>query len=121
MTAAASAGHLDFDPAVLAGVFGADVALIRSVVSTYLESMATAITELKLALANSDDSTAQAVAHRIKGASRMSGALVLADVAGQIERLAMVGDMPAVVLRMAELEVAWARLVTALSAPGATA
>ena len=69
-------------------LFGSDEALIRSVMHTYLDSMASSVSDMASAAAAGHLSAVADLAHRIKGASRMSGALALAEAAEELEQLA---------------------------------
>ncbi len=77
-----------WDTGVLQGLFGNDEVLIRSVVHTFLDSMTNSVADLASAAAAGHLPIVVELAHRIKGASRMSGALALAEAAGELEQLA---------------------------------
>lgn len=109
-----------FDSSVLQGLFGADTDLIGSVLRTYCESMATAVVELHLALDADALAEAAGVAHRIKGASRMSGAMALGAAAERLEQLASAGDGIAARQCMQPIDDGWGRLREQLGALTAT-
>ena len=77
-----------WDGSVLETLFGGDTTLVRSVVHTFLESMRGNMANLVSAAAAGELRDVADLAHRIKGASRMSGALALAQAAEELEQLA---------------------------------
>ena len=77
-----------WDAAVLESLFGADAVLIRSVVHTFLDSMRGSVADLASAAAAGHLPVVADLSHRIKGASRMSGALAMAQAAEELEQLA---------------------------------
>ena len=82
-------GHpLVWDASVLEALFGSDATLIRSVVHTFVDSMRGNVADLASAAAAGHLRDVTDLAHRIKGASRMSGALALAQAAEELEQLA---------------------------------
>ena len=113
---AGSAAPPVFDRSVLHGLFGGDTDLIGSVLRTYGQSMATALVELRLAMDTGALAEAAEVAHRIKGASRMSGAMALGAAAERLEQLASAGDGIAARQCMQQVDDGWGRLREQLGA-----
>ena len=102
----------DFDRSVLVGLFGSDGAIIGSVLRTYQQSTGIALAELCQAVGNGQADLACAIAHRIKGASRMSGAVAVGEGAASVERAARERDLVAAAAGLAQLEADWLRLQT---------
>lgn len=107
-----------FDRQVLCDMFGQESGVIGAVLQTFVASMTTSMAELRVALAARDLVAAVGLAHRIKGAARMSGALALAQAALGLEHPAQKGDWRATRRAAAELESQWqlVRLDPALDA-----
>lgn len=105
-----------FDASVLASMFGNESALIASVLRTFADSTRTSLSELAQASALADLGTVQALAHRITGASRLSGAMALGEAAFQIELAAKQGDSAAVHRGLPALDDQWRQFESALQA-----
>ena len=96
-----------FDASVLGDMFGNDDGVVAAVLETFLGSMAASLAELRTAMDNRDLVAMAALAHRIKGAARLSGALALGMEAFALEQLARCGDWGEVKARAARLELQW--------------
>lgn len=83
-----------WDPAALRGLFGDDAGTIAAVVATFLSSMQVSLADVDQALREGRSADLGAIAHRIKGAARMSGAMALAQAAEVVER-SVAGATPA--------------------------
>ncbi len=105
-----------FDSAVLADMFGQDTAVIAEVLQTFQASMATSMDDLRGAIAGRDLAAAAGLAHRVKGAARMSGALALAQAALYLEESARQGDWQAAQMAALVVERQWQLVGRALSA-----
>lgn len=68
--------------------------MMAAVLQTFLASMSGSIAALDDALARQDGAAAVSIAHRIKGAGRISGAAAMADQAMLLEGQARQGDWP---------------------------
>ena len=77
-----------FVPAILEAMFGDAHGVIATVLETFCTSMDQQMQLLQAARAAGDTLSQQQIAHRIKGAARMSGALALAQAAEQLEQVA---------------------------------
>jgi HPt (histidine-containing phosphotransfer) domain-containing protein len=75
-----------WDPAVLRGLFGDDAGTIAAVVATFLSSMQVNLADVDQALHEGRSADLGAIAHRIKGAARMMGAMAFAEAAEVLER-----------------------------------
>ena len=108
---------LVWDATVLEALFGSDVALIRSVVHTFLDSTRGSVADLASAAAAGHLPAVADLAHRIKGASRMSGALALAQAAEELEQLARYrADAAPLLAGVAWLHREWERVQGACAA-----
>jgi CheY-like chemotaxis protein len=72
-------------------MFGDDTAIVAAVLKTFADSMTASLVELSAALGQDDEATLVSLAHKIKGAARMSGALALAAAAVDLEHIARAG------------------------------
>ena len=88
-------------------MFGNDDDVVAAVLETFLGSMAASMAELRAAMDKRDLAAMAALAHRIKGAARMSGALALGMEAFALEQLARWGDWGEVKSRAARLDLQW--------------
>ncbi len=93
-----------FDKSTLAEMFGAGSEVIASLLLTYRSSTQSCLAEMDQALAAQQLLLLAQLAHRIKGSSRMSGALALAEVAQALERAARAGDWEHSRSHVAELQ-----------------
>ena len=75
-----------FDAEVLNGLFVGEPGVVAAVLDTFATSMVTHLDQLQQEMAHGDALAAAMVAHRIKGAARMSGATALAQAAERLER-----------------------------------
>ena len=97
-----------FDTSVLGAMFGDEPALIASVLQTFGASTRANLAELAQALGAQDLSAVAAMAHKIAGASRMSGALALGDCARNLELATKRGEVATLAQDFAALEAQWA-------------
>jgi len=77
-----------FVPAILESMFGDAPGVIAAVLETFCTSMGQQLPLMQAALAAGDTVSQQQIAHRIKGAARMSGALAMAQAAEHLEFVA---------------------------------
>lgn len=103
-----------FDPAVLGDMFNHEAAIMASVLQTFLASMAASLAEIQSAMAGQELQAVGLVAHRIKGACRMSGALAMGDAALALETTAKVGPPQAVQQALQGLDLQWHALCATL-------
>ncbi len=101
-----------FDASVLGAMFGNAPELIASVLQTFVASTHANLAELAQALSAQNLGAVAALAHKIAGASRMSGAIALGHSARSLEDAAKQGDRAALAHGMTDLEAQW-RLVQA--------
>jgi HPt (histidine-containing phosphotransfer) domain-containing protein len=104
-----------FAPDALVSMFGDAHDVIAAVLDTFCASMELHLQQLKAASDAGDIASQQQIAHRIKGAARMSGALALAQAAERLEctaRRAQTGTDPKMDCTAASKVVAqqWAQL-----------
>ena len=113
---AAPGQPLVWDASVLETLFTGDADLIRSVVYTFVDSMRASVADLTLAAQAGHLQEVTELAHRIKGASRMSGALALAQAAEDLEQLARYkADAMPLLAGVAWLHREWKRVQQACS------
>lgn len=108
-----------FDATVLGAMFGNEPALIASVLQTFVAGTQANLAGLDHALAGQDLSAIAALAHKIAGASRMSGALAMGGCAHRVEQFAKQGDGAALAQELAKLVHLWTQTLTAMAAPTA--
>lgn len=108
--------HAVFDAAVLGSMFGDAPEVVASVLQTFMAGMGDNLAELARAQARQDLVAVTALAHRIAGASRMSGAMRLGHSARTLEQTAKRGDAVATPHAIAEVEAQWARVLPAVAA-----
>ncbi len=89
---AQSGGMLVFDERVLGDMFRDDAQMMGTVLQTFFTSMHSSVEALEHALAGEDMAAVVSMAHRIKGAARISGALAMAEQAMQLEGKARQGN-----------------------------
>ncbi len=82
-----------FDADVLGAMFDHDAMLIAPLLKTFVASTNTSLAELSRTVAERDLPTTVSLAHRVAGASRLSGARLLGDVAATLEAAAKGKDM----------------------------
>lgn len=88
-------------------MFGNAPELIASVLQTFVASTHANLAELAEALAAQNMSAVAALAHKIAGASRMSGAIAMGHSARCLEVAAKQGDRAALARGMIDLEAQW--------------
>jgi signal transduction histidine kinase/CheY-like chemotaxis protein/HPt (histidine-containing phosphotransfer) domain-containing protein/CHASE3 domain sensor protein len=98
------------DVVALEALIGADPVLARTVLDDFLGSTVQDLDALNGARIAGDLVALTRQAHKIKGASRLVGALELAETAGQLEAAARAGEWPAVLPLAADLATAAERL-----------
>ena len=81
-------GAHSFDVGVLGALFDQDPVVIAAVLQTFHDSMQGQLQRMQDAVARRDAPLLADVAHRITGAARMSGAVALAQLSGQLEHAA---------------------------------
>lgn len=92
---AAGAAHGDgpvFDAQALGRLFDHDTQVIAGVLRTFATATAAALTEMQEAMAARDLGALGALAHKINGASRLSGAHALGHCAQALETATRQGD-----------------------------
>lgn len=99
-----------FDASVLGAMFGDDSAVIASVLETFLVSTAENLPTLAVAAATKNFDSIAALAHKIAGACRMSGAQALGHTVHSVEEAAKRGDAASVLQGMANLHTQWTQL-----------
>jgi len=82
-----------YDRDRLVELFGDDAATLAEIEREFLDTARSAQKEIRAA---QDLKTIARVAHRLKGASGMIGAVALGRIADAVERAALAGDLPAV-------------------------
>jgi signal transduction histidine kinase/DNA-binding NarL/FixJ family response regulator/HPt (histidine-containing phosphotransfer) domain-containing protein len=92
------------DRATLAELSGGDEQLEREILTDFRKASDTDATELAAALAGANQEQITRVAHRMKGASGMVGALPLAAICHRIEVASRAGDAAAVAAETAPLQ-----------------
>lgn len=105
-----------FDAAVLGAMFGDAPEVVASVLQTFAAGMRDNLAELTQAQAGQDLGTVTALAHKIAGAGRMSGALSLGHSASALEQVAKRGDAAAIPQAIAAVEAQWARVLPRIAA-----
>ncbi len=105
-----------YDASVLGAMFGSETAIITSVMQTFMTATRSGLDELAHAFATGDLAAVASVAHRITGASRMSGALALGHAVHGVEQTAKQGDVTAVQQALGALNVQWILLQAAIDA-----
>jgi signal transduction histidine kinase/CheY-like chemotaxis protein/HPt (histidine-containing phosphotransfer) domain-containing protein/CHASE3 domain sensor protein len=98
------------DVVALEALIGADPVLARTVLDDFLGSTVQDLDALNGARIAGDLVALTRQAHKIKGASRLVGALELAETAGQLEAAARAAEWPAVLPLAADLATAAERL-----------
>ena len=89
-------------------MFGNEPALIANVLQTFVSSTRSNLTALFQALVTQDMPAIAELAHKVAGASRMSGALALGDCAHSLEQAAKRGDTTSLTQGAADLDTQWA-------------
>lgn len=98
------------DHSVLAAISGGDATAERDILLDFRRVNDEDAAMLEQAVAKSDIPQVTRASHRIKGASRMVGALALADVCERIEHASRANDWPAVEADMGAFHQEWRRL-----------
>ena len=105
-----------FDANVLGAMFGNETAVIASVLQTFMAGTGSNLNELAQAVAAQDYGSVAALAHKITGACRMSGAWALGQAAYNLEQAAKPGNTAAVAQAVVELNTQWRLLQAAIGA-----
>ncbi len=103
-----------FDAGVLGAMFNDDAGLIAALLQTFVASTSTSLVEISRAIAAQDLSTVAALAHRVAGASRLSGAQTFGDMAANLESAAKRDDLHAVQAALPDLADLWHRVQQAM-------
>lgn len=85
-----------FDASVLGEMFNHEPLVIAAVLRTFEASTQASLAEIELAMQAGDLPAVALLAHKVKGASRMSGALSLGHCAADLEQAAATGERPLV-------------------------
>ncbi|MEO7105913.1 MAG: Hpt domain-containing protein [Rhodoferax sp.] len=104
-----------FDASVLIDMFGRESAIIASVLQTFVDSTRGSLAELAQTCADQNPEAVAALAHRISGASRMSGAYALGDAARVLEQAAKQGDTVKIERDRLALDLQWHILLSTIS------
>lgn len=104
-----------FDAQVLGAMFDHEATVMASVLRTFLSSTSACLAEIAQAAAAQDLTAIAALAHRLRGASRLTGAQALAEVAGTIELAATHAQPAAVQDALPHLERQWQLLQAAIT------
>ena len=96
-----------FDANVLGAMFGSETAVIASVLQTFMVGTGDNLGALAQAVAAQDFASVAALAHKITGACRMSGALAMGQAARNVEQAAKREDAAAVQQGHRDLEAQW--------------
>ena len=105
-----AAGSTAVDPASLAQVSGGDAGLEREILSDFKAASDADMIALRKALEGRDAEQVTRTSHRIKGASRLVGAVALADVCERIELAGRQGNWESITGERAALEREFERL-----------
>lgn len=90
--AMADLGAPTFDASVLGEMFNHEPQVIAAVLRTFVSSTQASLAEIELALQARDMPAVALLAHKVKGSSRMSGALSLGHCAAELEQAAATGE-----------------------------
>jgi HPt (histidine-containing phosphotransfer) domain-containing protein len=104
MSVAHSLTHEFLDLRSLREIAGADVQFVRRVLDLFASSMPLHLAELRESLRAGDLSTAQRIAHHIKGSSRSMGAGPMAEWAQRLENSFMSSSVEEHLSMLVELE-----------------
>lgn len=110
----AAPDQLVLDARVLGAMFGDDFVVIASVLKTFLASTGENLPALALAAATHNFDSVAALAHKIAGACRMSGAQALGLAACRVEVAAKRGDAASVLQGMTNLQTQWTLIQAAI-------
>lgn len=97
-------------------MFGDESALIANVLQTFANSTRSSLVEMDRAVKAQDVPAIAALAHRITGACRLSGAMALGDAAYRVELAAKQDRQDGMLQAHAALEPQWQLLQAALQA-----
>lgn len=114
VASAAGGDERVFDVQVLGSLFDHDTQLIANVLKTFATATAATLTEMREAMAAQDLGALSALAHRIAGASRVSGAHALGHCAWALETAARRGDTRAAVDALDALQAQWPLVLAAI-------
>jgi HPt (histidine-containing phosphotransfer) domain-containing protein len=105
-----------FDTSVLGAMFGDESAIIASVLQTFVTGTRASLSELTQAANAQDLAAVASLAHKITGASRLSGAMALGQTAHTVEQAAKQQDSALVGQLLATLDTQWRLLESTLLA-----
>ena len=96
-----------FEPDVLGAMFNNDTGVITALLQTFVASTSAGLADISKATAAQDLTAVAALAHRVAGASRLSGAQRFGDLAATVESAAKRDDLAAVQATLDELAELW--------------
>lgn len=96
-----------FDANILGELFNHDQTAIATVLKTFITSITESVSALVQADGLGDLATTGRFAHKIKGTSRLSGALAMGDIAAELETQARQGNAAAAHALVSQLETQW--------------
>ena len=102
---------LVWDASVLGALFGNDAAVIAALERTFEDSVRAALAEAEAAAQAQQADALRAIAHRIKGAARMSGALALGQAAEVLERQPVSAGPVELIQALAAVQTEWLRVL----------
>lgn len=105
-----------FDRDVALARAGGDAALLQELVTLFLTDGPKHLLEVKVALTRGDGPALSRAAHTLKGAAGLFGAVAVTRAASEMEGLRRVGDLAQAERVCADLEAAYTRMLSALTA-----
>lgn len=105
-----------FDRAVALTRAGGDAVLLQELATLFLTDGPKHLLEVKVALTRGDGPALSRAAHTLKGAAELFGAVAVIRAASELEGLRRAGDLARAERVCADLEAAFTRLLTALTA-----
>jgi len=105
-----------FDRDVVLARAGGDAALLQELVTLFLTDGPKHLLEVKVALTRGDGPALIRAAHTLKGAAGLFGAVAVTRAVSELEGLRRVGDLARAERVCADLEAAFTRLLSALTA-----
>lgn len=103
-----------FDGQVLGALFDHDTQVIASVLTTFATATALTLAEMQAAMAAQDLGALGALAHKITGASRLSGAYALGHCARALETATRQGDARAIANALNAVQAQWPLVLAAI-------
>ncbi len=99
------------DQAAMSRSLGADEGFRVRILARFLESTPSVVESMKAAAARDDHDQVRGLAHRLKGTSRMVGALMLGDVCEELEQVGTAEDAAAIGDGLARLQISYEDVV----------